>query len=240
MPQTTLITAWEVVKYSPESDKFPTAYVAPHIYAREQQVAREYLGVDFYALLIADLVDYGVVEDWDDTTTYSSGEYVNYYGSVLESLQDSNTTDPREDPANEYWIEADKFTTACYQSLWIEGQLRDFLAFFIISDAFQSTTHPSGGKGVTEWVDDGGARDGAGSRSASASTLQMRLNGIRTQAAIRQENMQAWMIRQNNAGTCDFSTALPVASCYVAQAQRTQRIGYRKNTGNNYGWRNIY
>ena len=228
MPQATLITAWEVVKYSPESNKFPTQYVQPHIYHKEQQAAREYLGIDFWDLLIADKVDYGVLEQWSDVTTYASGDYVDYYGTVLESIQANNTTDPVDDLATEYWIEADKFTTACYQSLWDEGGLRDFLAFFIISEAYQPTTHPAGGKGITEWTDDGGMRDGAGSRSASASTMQNRINGIRQQAEVRQKNMQAWMIRQHEAETCLFTDALPIASCFTPQVQQPRRIGYRK------------
>jgi hypothetical protein len=228
MPQQTLISAWEVVKYSPESNKFPTAYVEPHIYHKEQQVAREYLGLDFWDLLLADKVDYGLVENWDDTTTYASGDYVDYYGTVLESIQDDNTVDPVNDLANDYWIEAPKFETACYQSLWEVGGLRDFLAFFIIVEAFQSTTNPAGGKGLTEWIDDGGQRDGAGSRSASASTQQNRINGIRGQAEVRQKNMQIWMIRQHEAETCLFTDALPIASCYIKPVQQPRRIAYRK------------
>ena len=230
MPQTTIITAWEVVRYSPESNKFPPAYVEPHIYTKEQLVAREYLGQEFYAALLADKVDYGVLENWESGTVYASGDSVDYFGVVMTSIVSDNSYDPSQDLENQYWIVADKFETACYNRLWIEGQLRDFLAFFIIPEAYHATTYPAGGKGITEWTDDGGMRDGAGSKSASASTMQMRLNTIRQQAFERQQNMAAWMCRQNDAGVCDFAAALPIAGrCANPQAQATRRIALKTN-----------
>lgn len=228
MPQTTLITAWEVVRYSPESNKFPTAQVEPLIFPKEQTVRRVLLGADFYDALVADMIDYGTVETWEVTGTYSSGEYVNYFGTTLLSLVSGNTTQPCDDPGNEYWQEAERFETGCYQSLW-ELYLRQYLAFTIMSDALPYATYQSGGKGLVEWMDDGGLRDGAGSKSASTAILTNRRNQLLQNANDIFQNMAAWMIAQNTAGTCNFSDALPVSCSVVNPSPPRRRIAYRRN-----------
>lgn len=224
MAQETLITAWEVVKYSPESDKFPTGLVQPHIYPKERTFRRVYLGKEFYDLLLADKVDYGVVEEWDATATYASGDYVDYFGTTLVSLTSGNNTQPCEDQAGEFWEEPDKFTTECYQNLW-ELYLRQYLAYYIIPAALPHATYPSGGKGVTEWIDDGSMRQGAGSKSASQGVLASRLNILQNEANEILQNMRDWMNDQNDAGTCDFSLAIPCIESNPTPQRR--RIAYR-------------
>ena len=68
MPKT-LITVWEVIRYSPVSNKFPTAYVSG-VYRKEISFARKWLGKEFYDLLIDDLVEYGTVKNWTNGETY--------------------------------------------------------------------------------------------------------------------------------------------------------------------------
>jgi len=231
MPQQTLTTAWLVVKHSPESDKFPTAYVEPHIYPKEQTLRRQYLGKDFYDAMLADKVDYGVVPVWASSGTYSSGDYVDYFGTTLQSIQDDNTTEPCADPEDAYWVEPDLFETACYQSLW-ELYLRDYISRYVMIAALPHATFPSGGKGVIEWVDDGSFRNGAGTRSASQGVLSSRLFALQNEAEEILKNMTEWMNDQNTAGTCDFSDALVCAASSPTPQRR--RIAYRSNYNDGY------
>lgn len=232
MLQPTISTAWEVVRYSPESNKFPLTYVEPHIYQKEQSFRNEFIGSEFYDLLIADLTDYGTVPTWATSGVYSSGDYVDYFGTTLISLENDNSTAPCDDEDNEFWGEATKFDTPCYQSLW-ELYLRQYFAFYIMSGVLEYATYPSGGKGVIEWMDDGGARQGAGSRSASMAILTSRVNRLLQDANSILKNMVIWMTAQNKANTCDFSKALPIdcASTSINQTQPIRRIAYRRTYG---------
>lgn len=230
MAQRTLITAWEVVRYSPESDHFPTAYVEPHIYPKEQTLRRTFLGKDFYDALIADQIDYGTPDEWSKSATYASGDYVNYFGATLVSLTGSNTVQPCDDPDNVYWGIPDKFETSCYQSLW-ELYLRQYLAYYVIAAPLEYTTYPSGGKGVTEWVDDGGGfRDGSGVKSASRQTMSKRLERLNNDANEIQQNMVEWMNDQTDDGACDFSDAMPCTGSGNPTSKR-RRVGYRSGYG---------
>lgn len=224
----TLITPYEVVLLSPESNKFPPQWTEPHIYSKEQTLRRVYLGKDFYDALLDDLVDFGVVGKWDVSTTYASGDYVDYFGTTLQSIQADNTTQPCDDPENAYWIEPDKFETGCYQLLW-EQYLGPYLANYIMAASIEHPTYPTGAKGTTEWTDDAEMRQGAGVRSASQAVLSSRVKKLQNDANEILQNMQEWIKDQNDAGTCDFSAAL------ICQSQnptpRKSRIAYRSRYG---------
>jgi len=125
-----LITAWEAVKWGPASDKFPLHFI-----------------------LLADVVDFGGLNEWKATSTYATGDRVIYFGAVVESKVDNNTIEPCTEDFDSYWLIPKKFGTACHNTLW-EKHLRGYLAFALISEAVDYATLPISAKGVTEFLDD--------------------------------------------------------------------------------------
>lgn len=196
---TTLMTAWEVIKYSPLSDKYPPGDVEPHIFRTEQSFKRVTFGT-FYDTLKADLVDYGKLNDWDTTATYALNDYVIYYGTVLQSLTASNTVDPCEDDGAA-WQQAKKFNTDCYNNLWTDGSLRDYLAFVIAQKSNAYTTYQLNAKGTTTHFS-----DETGTKTATRGEY----GHIRGQLSVdideSYENLICYM--EDNCDTCTaFSTA---------------------------------
>ena len=211
---TTIITPGEVVRYSPESGKYPPQMVERHIFRKEQKFARECLGFDFYDLLIADLKDWSNIKAWVSGTSYATGDLVNYYGLIIESKVDSNNNNPCEDTGGTYWMLADKFNTACYQTLW-ENYMRDYLAFSVMATSLDHTTYPVSAKGAQEWAQEG---SGSGSKSASYQVFVGRKNKLLNDAADILENMKSWVLREHNDAdsSCDFSEVLFVKQCIGA------------------------
>ena len=80
-----VITAWEVIKYSPLSDKYPPGEVEPHIFTSEQTFKRLYFST-FWDTLVADLVSHGKLTEYDSNSSYSTGDFVIYTGSVFRKL----------------------------------------------------------------------------------------------------------------------------------------------------------
>lgn len=220
MPKT-LITAWEVVKYSPVSNKFPTAYVNG-IYRKEISFARKWLGKDFYDLLIADLVDYGEVKNWTNGETYALNEYVDYLGLILRSKAADNGADPCTDDGTN-WEEAKKFQdTTCYEPLWTDGSLREYLALYIMQSVLVTSTIQAGAKGVTEWLD-----DNTGTKSASKNTLLTLKEQIIQDANESLENLQCYI--WDNKDDCDFSKVKFIAEQKTVNKTRPlQRFNFRR------------
>jgi len=216
-----------VVKYSPESNQFPTAYIQPHIFQKERAFARKVLGLEMYELLTADLVNHGTIKPYDGATTYALNDVVEYFGMTLKSLQGSNNINPCEDAEGDYWQEALKFTTPCYQTLW-ELYLRRFLAFHIMGEALEYTTYPAGAKGVIERVD-----QNTGTRTASFSIFTAHKQALLKDAGEVLENMVQYMQEQNKAFAadentgCDFSKALFVNCETLPAAQAFSRPAKR-------------
>jgi len=212
----TIMTAGEGVRHSPETSKFPPSLISPHIYQKEQTLVRQVLGQDFYDLLVADLVSYTGLTTWSPSQTYSTGAFVDFYGLILKSLVDGNTVHPCEDTAGTNWAAARRFNTDCYEDLWA-WYLRPYLSAVIMASALDYATYPAGAKGVVEWAD-----DASGARSASMPVFLARKTKLLNDAAEILENMKAYMIKQDNDGTCDFST-VPFVDCNNPRVTKTPR-----------------
>lgn len=204
-----MITAGEVVKYSPESSKFPPGAVQPHIFRKERAFVRAFLGNDFYQLLLADLTDVSAMQAWSPNKSYSTGDVVDYFGMTLESLADANTVNPCEDTDGASWASVQKFQSACYQSLWEQG-MREHLAYTIMAASIDHTTFPAGARGLVEWVD-----DASGSRSASNFAFVARKNKLLADASEALENLKEYIYREHTdtESTCDFSELLWLKGC---------------------------
>lgn len=209
MSITTLISPGEVIRWSPESSKFPPSIVAPHILRKEQTLARSFLGLDFYDAIKADKVDISGKTAWVPGTSYPTGAIVDYFGLVLKSLADANTTNPCEDTDGTKWEEVRKFTSDCFENIWLQG-LRDYLAYTVMAAALDHSTFPASGKGVAEWVD-----DASGSRSASYQVFVSRKNKLLADASESLENLKLWMYREHidTESACDFSDCLYIKGC---------------------------
>lgn len=228
MPQTTLITSWEVVKYSPESDKFPAAYVGGHIYRKERWVRREILGKDFYDAMLDDMVDFGDPQEWSSETTYASGDYVKYYDTILQSIAADNTVEPCATNASGYWVEPDKFETACYNSLWVDGDLRGYLSHLIMADAIVHPTYPAGAKGVTEWIDEGSATQSA--RSAKQNIVAAKQATLRKEADEILANLKDWVEDQLEDNLCSVFEDIKIIDCGdTLKPTGGRRIALRSN-----------
>lgn len=228
-PQT-IITAGEVVRYSPESSKFPPQAVQPHIFRKERAFVRAFLGHDFYQLLLADLEDVTELQAWSPLAQYNTGDVVDYFGMTLKSLVDNNSVNPCEDPGATNWELMRKFQSECFENLWQQG-LREHLAYTIMASAIDHTTFPAGARGVVEWVD-----DASSSRSASNSTFFARKNKLLSDASEALENLKEWIYREHTdtESVCDFSEMLWLKGCttkpgihrarrFHFQNKRTQR-----------------
>lgn len=198
-----------MVRYSPESQKFPPNAALPHIERKEKAFARSFLGVDFYQALLGDLVDTAGMKAWSPATTYSQGDIVDYFGMVLKSLVATNSVNPCEDVAGESWEAVKKFTSDCYETMWAEG-LRDYLAYTVMASAIDHTTFPASAKGVGEWSD-----DASGLRSASYNIFVARKNKLLSDASEALENLKDWLRREHDDADslCDFSDVLWIQDC---------------------------
>lgn len=193
----TILTAWEVIKYSFVADHFPPNYVEKAISMEEQDFALSCLGWDAYEAMLADIADFGTVEEWNGSNTYAADDLAVFYGTVLKSLINGNTVIPSTDTAGVAWVEVDKFTTAKYQKLY-EEHLRQYLAYKIAASSLDYSTYQSGGRGVIETFD-----ENANTRTASKAIFI----GIKQKAKADTDKMLYQMqefIKRNETDYSDF------------------------------------
>lgn len=192
---TTIITAWEIVKHSPLSNQMDTGKICEHIRRKERRFAREFLGKDYYDLLIADLIDYTGTAEYDSETTYSEGDNVLYFGTILQSKKNGNNTNPCDDDGTN-WEIAPKFNSACYNALWLD-YLREYLALYIAAEVIDYTTFPIGNKGVLEFVE-----DQSGMKTAGTHGFQGMKKKLLNDADEALENLKDYL--RDYEGDCDY------------------------------------
>lgn len=219
---TTLITAAEAVRHAPVNADFPAAKLCAVIPAEEQNLFLDHIGYDFYEILIADLVDYSGTAEWDSGATYGAGDLVMFGGIVYESLAGGNT-EPIGDPLNlSAWKEADKFETACYNSLWLSGFLREAIAYSVIAAALPHVTYPTGSIGTVEKYE-----DMTGVRTVSNPNYSKVAGDLQRARAMRLRLLAKYM--SANAGTCAYPGSLYGAACENVNVNpgRTRKTFYR-------------
>lgn len=141
----TLITAYEVVKYSPVRFDYPTATICTAIKNKELSLFRDCLGTDFYNLLLADVINYHNIPEYNIYTRYTTGDIVFYDGTLFVALQGAPPSTPLEDDSS--WAIAPKFTTTKYQVLW-DDYLKYYLAYMIIHSTINYSTFQAGSMGL--------------------------------------------------------------------------------------------
>lgn len=219
---TTLITAAEAVRHAPVNADFPASKLCALIPAEEQNLFLDHIGYDFYEVLIADLVDYSGVDEWDSTATYADGDLVMFQGIVYESLVAGNT-EPIGDPLNlSAWKEADKFTTACYNALWVDGFLREVLAYSVIAAVLPHVTYPTGSIGTVEKYE-----DTTGVKTVSNPNYSKVAGQLERAKAMRLRLLAKYM--NDNADTCDYTGSLYGSACDQINVNpgRTRKTFYK-------------
>lgn len=181
-----LITAFEVLKYSPAGFDYSTATFCEIIPQIEEELARECLGADLYDYLISVLRVYpNSATEYDATLTYSLDDLAIRNGCLFVSTANGNTTDPIE--PNSDWTAWERFTAAGANNLW-NKYLRFILALKVYQSSLIFTTFRAGAGGLT--VNSG---DGSGFRSVNKTELisvEAKLDG---QAQRATANMLAWL-----------------------------------------------
>ncbi|MDV7391610.1 hypothetical protein RZS08_09670, partial [Arthrospira platensis SPKY1] len=165
--------------------------------AEEWLLFIQHIGEDFYDLLLADMVEYGDLDQWDGGP-YAAGDHVMEQGMIFTSLVDDNTSEIG-DPLNAAsWKEANKFTTACYNDLWTKGFLRELLAYSVILPAVTHVTYPTGAAGTVQKYE-----DMTGIRTAANPNYAKVIDELQ-----RGKNMRLRLVAKyiaDNSGTCNFS-----------------------------------
>jgi len=195
---------------------FPLEAIGEHIEVEETAAMCDVFGFDFYEALKSDLVDYAGTPQWDPSATYSSGDIVTDCGMVFESLIDSNELPP-EDKAG--WKEADKFNTACYNSLW--PHLRAWLAYTVVRPALVHVTYKAGAAGATEKYE-----DKTGIRTVGNPGYARLSDEVERGRTIRLRLLIDYVKREKD--NCDFS-GVPFLDCETAasQVKRQRKVFYR-------------
>lgn len=216
----TLLTSSEVKTFSPEGASFPLSAIEPHIRRVEVNFARQWLGWEFYQLLVADARDLSSVANYVEGTTYSTDDLVQCYGVIYKSLSDSNTAAITD---TDNWEKQDsKMQTAAYAELY-EYFLRDYLAYIISADALEYA-NPVTGQGVVE-------QDNGEVKTASLERQHSREKKTKRLAEATLKNMGWWILEQKykNSVTA-YDKALIISSCerVVSPYQKPRRIGLQR------------
>lgn len=192
MASKTLITAWEVVKFSPAGDNFPASRVVNAISQVEQKLRRTIIGAEYYDQMLEDVNEFIGVEEWTPKT-YQSNDKALYLDTFIYSLIDDNDTDPAEDSDGTKWAVSDKFSNEAYQELW-EKHLRAVIAYLVMSKSNIYATYQLGAKGSTEEYS-----DSTGTRTASNKTFLGVQGQLVVDAQELIENMKFFL--EKNAST---------------------------------------
>ena len=190
-----LITAFEVLKYSPAGNGYPTAQFCELIPQIEQEFARECLGTDLYNYFVSKLAPYpSPLNEYDKTASYSIGDKVIRNGCIFVSLTNANMSDPLLETGD--WEPFKRFTDANVNTFWA-AYLRRILALKVFMASLIYNTWRSGAGGLV--IAQGDAGISGGHRSANKQELSdMKINII-AEIERTTQNMRIW-IRDNGEG----------------------------------------
>lgn len=213
-----MITAWEVVRYSPAGATYPTVNVCEAIPHIEEAVGHKCLGEDLYEWLLSELTEYPAnVQDYDPATEYGEDEYVVRNGCLFVSTVPCNRTDP-VDPEND-WDTVAKFADACANTLW-EKYLRRLLALRVYETVMLYDTQHSGAGGVVVALGDG---YNTGHRAASKGEIADRAKRIDADANLVVQNMHRWMQKQIEDKTCTTMPLQSARACWTANCEEPRK-----------------
>lgn len=152
-----LLSAWEVVRYSILPSNYPLGQVCNNIPRTERMAFDEcFLGYPMYLALLEDMVDISASPYQD--TPYDLGSIIIYEGCYLESTKNANTTHPDDDNSGDPdWVEIKKFKTPCYQDVW-DLYLKHWLANSVVKSTLELNAFKITPGGVTKIYQDNSGR----------------------------------------------------------------------------------
>lgn len=181
-----LITAYEVLKYSTAGKDYPTGQFCEIIPQVEEEFARECLGQDLYDHMVDSMAEYpATATEWEDCTDYDTDDVVIRNGSLFVSLTDGNRTDPLVETGD--WEAFERFTTTGTQLLWTR-YLRRILALKVFMASRFDVTWRSGAGGVAVAMG-----DSAGFRAANKAEITLLKESDIAKIETATKNMLAWL-----------------------------------------------
>jgi hypothetical protein len=184
-----LITAYEVLKYSTAGNDYPTAQFCELIPQIEQEFARDCIGPELYEYFLSKLAPYPVgLTEFVDGEDYDTGEKVIRNGCIFVSIVNNNQSDPLSETGD--WEAWERFTEENVQAFW-EKYLRRLLALKVYMASLIYTTWRAGAGGVTI-----AAGDSAGMRAANKAEMSDVKTGLINEIERVTQNMRYW-IRDN-------------------------------------------
>ena len=220
----TIITAWEVINFSPAGRDYPQRPVCDAIFREETDFFYTCLGSTFYAYLKTHLTAYDpeTTFEYIPGTAYSTGNIVIRNGCLFVSNVNSNTTDPANDKINA-WDWLPKFDVDCANEFW-ERFLRQVLAYRIYMSTLNFTTQRSGAGGVVVMMG-----DQSGMRGANKGEISDTKKALLHQIDMSTKNMHRWLIEKQNDTTCSLpvSDALNCDFWCMKNKSKTRRWAFK-------------
>jgi len=198
-----LITPFEVRKYSGAGRDYDPPTLCRLIPQIEQEFVRECLGSELRDYLLSKVTPLpaGVVE-WENCGVYQTDDVVNYFGCIYTSTADNNATVPGEVGAE--WDILEKFTDAGSNQLW-SLYLREVLALKVYNESLTEATYRSTGGGIV--INTG---DNTGTRAANKTELSTVKSSIIRSIERTTTNMIEWL--RLNAETLGLPTPFVCAA----------------------------
>lgn len=216
-----LITPFEVVKYSFAGRDYPSSQFCDLADQIEQEFARACLTDDLYDYLNAHLVAYpAAVSEWNCNSLYSIGDYAVYNGCTFESLKNANRTQPG---ANEDWEQLQRFDTDGANLLWTK-YLRRILAQKTYLESLTVTTYKAGANGITVA---GSAYAQGDIRSANKGELNEVKSNVLKDIERTQANMLKWLDDNAETYNLPWGTSCAGGDC-KRKTHRSRRWNFVK------------
>lgn len=216
-----LITAYEVLRYSTAGKEYPTAQFCELIPQIEEEFARECLSQDLYDFMVSKLVEYpSDAVEFDTCYPYATDAVVIRNGCLFVSLIDDNATDPLDGTGE--WEAFERFDHVGANELWAK-YLRRILAVKVFSASRFHTTWKSGAGGVAISMG-----DNSGYRSAKKEELITLKEADIAIIETATKNMLVWL--KTNAETKGLPLPpLCVDSGCQTRGKRVRRWSFSNN-----------
>lgn len=222
-----IITAYEVKKYSPAGASYPSDNINLFKDSIERDFFLNCIGEDYYNLMLRDARRFETATIWNKATTYNSGDYVIYQGQILTSNQSLNVN---SEPVygNTKWSEAVKFRKPAFNAIW-DNYLASIIAFKIYKECIPFDTIKSDAKGLTV-----SAQDQSGAVTANKYDLDFIQKRTQNQIDLLVDGFKKYVIAQNELFKVDpktghdFSLMMFVEDCEkcIVQGKSNRRVSF--------------
>ena len=186
---TTILKSSEIIEFLGLDSSFPKCSLRS-IFTTEYYEFTECLGTAFYDKLKEDMVKYDCIK-YDNDKTYQEGDTVNWKGIVKIAIQETQGNLPDN---IEFWEDAPKFKTPCYETLWCLF-LGEYLSWQVLKTRLPFISNQITGNGVVKLAKD--------SKLTPADFKDLRCLDIAINREIEKtfKNMHHYM-KHNNSGGC--------------------------------------